>query len=79
MNITFPLQSRRVVGGAHGSLVTRSANWLSRAGATVRSALEVAAQARAQRHLYEFANQCESLQPELAKELRVAALRGPGF
>lgn len=79
MNITFPLQSRHVVRGAHTSLMVRSANWLARAGETVRSALEVAAQARAERHLYEFANQCEALQPELAKELRAAALRAPGF
>lgn len=79
MNITFPLQPRRVVGGSHTSLMARSATWLARAGATVRSALEAAAQARAQRHLYEFANQCEALQPELAKELRAAALRDPGY
>lgn len=79
MSITFPLQSRRVVGGAHTSVMARSANWLTRAGATVRTALEAAAQARAQCHLYEFANQCEALQPELAKELRAAALRGAGF
>lgn len=79
MNITFPLQPHRAVTGAHTSVMVRSASWLARAVATVRSALEAAAQARAQRHLYEFANQCEALQPELAKELRAAALRGPGF
>ena len=79
MNITFPLQSRRAVGAAHTSVMARSAKWLARVGATVRSALEAAAQARAQRHLYDFANQCEALQPELAKELRAAALRGPRF
>ena len=47
--------------------------WLARAGATVWRSLEAAGQARAQRHLLDFADQCQALQPELAKELRAAA------
>lgn len=46
---------------------------LARAGATVWRAFEKAGQARAERHLLDFADQCQALQPELAKELRVAA------
>jgi len=40
-------------------------------------ALEASGHARAQRHLREFADQCEASQPELAKELR-AACRAAG-
>ena len=51
--------------------------WLARVGARVWQALEASGQARAQRHLLDFASRCEALQPELAKELRVAAQQGP--
>jgi len=51
--------------------------WLQRAGAGIWSALESAGHSRAQRHLLAFANQCDALQPELAKELRAACRQGP--
>lgn len=50
---------------------------LARAGNALRKALEAAGHARAQRHLLEFADGCEALQPELAKELRAASRQGP--
>ena len=56
--------------------VPRLRPWLARAGATVWRSLEIAGQARARRHLLDFADQCEALQPELAKELRAAARHG---
>jgi hypothetical protein len=40
--------------------------------ATVRSALEASAQARAQRELLELADRYSATDPELAKELRAA-------
>lgn len=51
--------------------------WLKRAGTGIWNALEAAGHARARRHLMDFADQCESQQPELAKELRAAARQGP--
>jgi hypothetical protein len=39
--------------------------------------MQLAAWARAQGHLIQFADGCEALQPELAKELRAAARSGP--
>jgi hypothetical protein len=51
--------------------------WLARAGTAVWQALEQTGRARAQRHLLDFASHCEALQPELAKELRAAAMQGP--
>jgi hypothetical protein len=45
----------------------------ARAGAAVWHALEASGRARALRHLLDYADQCESQQPELAKELRAAA------
>jgi len=53
------------------------ARWFGRVGAGVWRALEASGQARAQRHLLAFADQCEALQPELAKELRAASRAGP--
>jgi hypothetical protein len=46
-------------------------------GTAVWHALEAVGRARAQRHLLDFADQCEALQPELAKELRAASRQGP--
>jgi hypothetical protein len=50
--------------------------WFARAGSAVWRALEASGQARARRELLAFADRCESLQPELAKELRTAVGRG---
>ena len=47
--------------------------WLARAGASVWRTFEAAGRARAERHLLDFADQCQDQQPELAKELRMAA------
>ncbi len=51
--------------------------WLARTGAAVWNALEQVGRARAQHHLLDFANRCEAMQPDLAKELRAAARQGP--
>ena len=51
--------------------------WFSRFARGFWRALEISGQARAQRHLLAFADQCEALQPELAKELRAASRQGP--
>ena len=50
--------------------------WLARVGGAVWRALEDSGRVRAQRHLLEFAEQCQAQQPELAKELRAAARHG---
>ncbi len=49
---------------------------LNQAGSAIWRALEAAGQARANRHLMDFADQCEAREPELAKELRAAMGRG---
>ncbi len=51
--------------------------WLARTRRSVWDAMQLAAWARAQGHLLQFADGCEALQPELAKELRAAARSGP--
>ena len=51
--------------------------WLARTRRSVWDAMQLAAWARAQGHLLHFADGCEPLQPELAKELRAAARSGP--
>ena len=56
---------------------TGARQWLARAGAGVWRALEATGRARAHRQLLDFADQCEALQPELAKELRAASRQGP--
>jgi len=52
-------------------------HWFSRAGNGLWKALEATGRARAHRHLLDFADRCEALQPELAKELRAASRQGP--
>jgi hypothetical protein len=52
-------------------------SWFARTRAAVWRAVELSAWARAQGHLLQFADRCEELQPELAKELRAAARSGP--
>lgn len=47
------------------------------AGARFWRVLEAIGQARARRHLLDFADGCEALQPHLAKQLRAAANQGP--
>jgi hypothetical protein len=66
MNIAFTLLPKQPVA-------QRRRSWPARAGAAVWRALEQSGQARARRHLLDFADRCEPSQPELAKELRVAA------
>jgi len=47
--------------------------WLARIGIAVWRALEDTGRARAERHLLDYATQCQALQPGLASELRHAA------
>jgi hypothetical protein len=68
MNIAFTLLPKQPAE-------PRLRSWPARARAAIWSALEQSGQARARRHLLDFADRCESLQPELAKELRIAAGR----
>jgi hypothetical protein len=77
MNIAFTLLPRGSDARVSVPGVAGVTHWLARAGATVRQALEASGQARARRHLQEFADQCEALQPDLAKELRAAMARDP--
>jgi phosphatidylserine/phosphatidylglycerophosphate/cardiolipin synthase-like enzyme len=79
MTTTALPSSMPPASAVRASSVTRTSRfrWLARAGAAVWRALEEAGQARAQAHLLAFADRCESQQPELAKELRLAARQGP--
>lgn len=52
--------------------------WFLDLGRRSWRALEQTGQARAQRHLLDFAGHCEALQPELAKELRAAGSQAHG-
>lgn len=58
-------------------VATRLRHWLARTAASVREAMELAAWARAQAQLLQFADRCEPEQPALAKDLRDAARHGP--
>lgn len=49
--------------------------WLAQAGLRTWRSLEAAGRARAERHLLDYARQCEAHQPELARELRAASIR----
>jgi hypothetical protein len=46
---------------------------LARLGSAIWRALEATGRARVRRQLLDFADRCESNQPELAKELRAAS------
>ena len=70
MNIAFTLLPKQPT-------TPRPRPWLARAGAAVWRALEESGRARARRHLIDFADHCEAQQPELAKELRIAAGHNP--
>jgi hypothetical protein len=52
-------------------------SWLVKVGGAVLKALAASSEARARRHILDFASQCEGLQPELAKELRAASHQIP--
>lgn len=67
---SLPLKPAAPVGAGIG-------RWFNQLGSGIWHALEASGRARAQRHLLDFANQCEHLQPELAKELRAASRQGP--
>lgn len=77
MNITFTSLQQDVAARASVPAGAGKRHWLARAGTAVWRAFEASGQARAQRYLLDFANECESYQPELAKELRAAARHGP--
>ena len=51
--------------------------WFARTRRSVWDAMQLVAWARAQSHLLQFADGCETQQPALAKELRAAARSGP--
>jgi flagellar biosynthesis regulator FlaF len=50
---------------------------LRQPGAALWRALEATERARSRRQWQEYADRCEALQPELAKELRAALRQGP--
>jgi hypothetical protein len=70
MNIAFTLLPKQPAA-------PRLRSWRARTSAAVWRALEESGQARARRHLLDFADRCEPSQPELAKELRIAAGHTP--
>lgn len=60
--------------------VSLTAAWrlgIARGGRLLWGALEAAGRARAHSQLLAFADRCETLQPDLAKELRAATRQGP--
>jgi hypothetical protein len=71
---SLPMTSAAAAAASTGAGLRRQ---FKQAGAAIWRALEAAGRARAQRHLLAFADQCEALQPELAKELRAASRQGP--
>jgi hypothetical protein len=78
MNSTFnTLSSFGSAAPARRPVSSSFTGWMARAGSAMWKAMAASGQARAQRHLLEYANSCESLQPELAKELRAAVRHYP--
>jgi len=72
MNIAFTLLQQEAEARASVPVATPWRHGFARIRASVLGALEASAQARARRHLLDFADRCEANQPELAKELRAA-------
>jgi hypothetical protein len=62
-------------GSASGAVRTGQPGWFAKAGAAIWRALEASGEARARRHILDFADRCEALQPDLAKELRAVSSR----
>lgn len=71
---SLPLPS---AGDASASAGAGFRQFFGRVGHGLWKAIEAIGQARAQRHLLDFADRCEATQPELAKELRAATRQGP--
>jgi hypothetical protein len=67
---SFPPQSGK---RALAPVATSLSAWFGRIRRSIWIALEESGRARARRELLDFAERCEAHQPELAKELRVAA------
>ena len=77
MNLAYTLLPPAPEAQASAAAITGPRHAITRAGAAIRRALEASGRARAERHLLDFAEQCEAQQPELAKELRAAARQAP--
>ena len=77
MNTAVTSPPTSLTSPAAASPVAGLRRQFSRAGAAVRRALEATGRARAHRSLLDLADQCEALQPGLAKELRAASRQGP--
>jgi hypothetical protein len=67
---SLPLQAGK---RALAPVITSLKAWFGRTRRSIWAALEESGRARARRELLGFAERCEAHQPELAKELRVAA------
>ena len=74
VNSLFPLTPS---APARASIDAGLRSSLRRAGVAVWRVLEAIGQARAEPHLRALADQCEALQPGLARELRAASRQGP--
>lgn len=77
MNTAVTSMPLTPAGDARASAGARLRHRFGQAASRLWKAIEASGQARAHRHLMEFASQCEALQPELAKELRAATRHGP--
>ena len=77
MNTAFTLLQSNFEAQPEANTTTGLRHWFARAGNALWRALAAIGRARAQRHLLAFVDQCESQQPELAKELRAYARQGP--
>ena len=75
--VTAVTSSSHLVAERATPLVQGLRERVARLRAAVWEALEASGRARAQWHLRAFADQCETRQPELAKELRAASNQIP--
>ena len=77
MNITYALLPPAPSAPASVRISAGRRRVVAKAVAAVWRALEAAGRARAQRHMLAFADRCEAQQPEISRDLRAAARRGP--
>ena len=77
--MNFTLTSHRPAPAAKASARTGApaGRAVAKAGAAIWRALEAVGRARAQAHLLALADRCEAQQPDMARDLRAAARRGP--
>ncbi len=77
MNITHALLPPTPSAQASVRIGASRRRAVAKVVAAVWHALEAVGRARAQRHLLAFADRCEAQQPQISRDLRAAARRGP--